>query len=56
VIVVNPEKHEDVNAAAARALAAFIVREDIQEFIGQFGVDEFGEPLFFPDAGKEPTA
>lgn len=57
VIVVNPEKHTGVNADAARAFAAFVTRADIQTLIGDFGVEEFGEPLFFPDAGKpEPTA
>jgi tungstate transport system substrate-binding protein len=56
VIVVNPERHANVNAAAARAFAAFITRPDIQAFIGRFGVEEFGEPLFTPDAGgPEPT-
>lgn len=57
VIVVNPDVHPDVNAAGARAFAAFITRPDIQQIIGEFGVEEFGEPLFFPDAGKpDPTA
>lgn len=56
VIVVNPDKHPDVNVEAARAFAAFIVRADIQELIGQFGVEEFGEPLFIPDAGKAEAA
>ena len=56
VIVVNPDKHPNVNVAAARAFAAFITRADVQAVIEQFGVEEFGEPLFFPDAGKsEPT-
>lgn len=56
VIVVNPEKHTKVNAAGARAWAAFVVRGDVQKLIGEFGVDKYGEPLFFPDAGKpDPT-
>jgi ABC-type tungstate transport system permease subunit len=29
-----------------------MVSEEAQEFISQFGVEEFGEPLFVPDAGK----
>jgi tungstate transport system substrate-binding protein len=57
VIVVNPAKHANVNVIAARAFAAWMVRKDIQEIIGKFGVDKAGEPLFFPDAGKpEPAA
>jgi tungstate transport system substrate-binding protein len=56
VIVVNPDKHSNVNVTGARAFAAWITRPDIQQMIGQFGVDKYGEPLFFPDAGKpEPT-
>jgi tungstate transport system substrate-binding protein len=56
VIVVNPETHPDVNVEGARAFAAFLVRDDVQELIAGFGIEEFGEPLFFPDAGKpEPT-
>lgn len=55
VILVNPDVH-DVNALGARAFAEFLVRPDIQARIGQFGVEEYGEPLFFPDAGKpDPT-
>jgi tungstate transport system substrate-binding protein len=50
VIVVNPDVHGDVNAMGARAFAAFITRADIQQIIREFGVEEFGEPLFFPDA------
>lgn len=57
VIVVSPDKHPSVNVTAARAFAAYLVRSDIQEIIGKFGVDKAGEQLFVPDAGKpEPTA
>ena len=56
VIVVNPERHTKVNAPAARAFAAFITRADIQQLIADFGVAEFGEPLFYPDADKPEPA
>jgi tungstate transport system substrate-binding protein len=56
VIVVNPAKHPNVNAVAARAWAAWITRPDVQALIGKFGVDKYGEPLFFPDAGKPEPA
>jgi tungstate transport system substrate-binding protein len=56
VIVVNPTKHSNTNAAAARAFAAFMVRADIQEVIGEFGKEKTGEALFFPDAGKPEPA
>jgi tungstate transport system substrate-binding protein len=50
VIVVNPEKHSEVNAEGARAFAAFIVSKETQDLIREFGVEEFGEPLFVPEA------
>lgn len=56
VIVVNPDKHPDINSAGARAFAAFMVRPDVQDVIGKFGVDKYGEALFFPDAGKPEPA
>lgn len=52
VITVNPEKWEAVNYEGALAFLNFIVAPSTQEIIGQFGVDKFGAPLFFPDADK----
>ena len=52
VIVVNPEKWPAVNVAGARAWANFLTSQEGQDLIGNFGVDKFGQPLFFPDAGK----
>lgn len=52
VILVNPENHDDLNEDGAEAFLEFLVSEEAQEFIGEFGVEEFGEPLFVPDAGK----
>ena len=54
VIEVNPARWPRVNAPAARAFADFMVSKKVQEIIGRFGVDRFGAPLFFPDAGKKP--
>jgi tungstate transport system substrate-binding protein len=56
VIVVNPAKHPKVNVTGARAWAAWIVGTDAQGIIGKFGVEKYGEPLFFPDAGKPEPA
>ena len=50
VIVVNPEKFDEVNADGARDFSAFMIAAATQEMIGEFGVEEYGEPLFFPDA------
>jgi len=53
VIEVNPAKWPKVNAAGAKAFADFMVSKGTQEIIKTFGVDKFGSPLFFPDAGKK---
>lgn len=52
VIIVNPEKWPAANEAGARALAEYLVSTETQEKIGEYGVEEFGQPLFFPDADK----
>lgn len=52
VIQVNPNKSDRINAEGAKAFAEFMVAEDTQKVIETFGVDKFGEPLFYPDAGK----
>ncbi|HOX24267.1 MAG TPA: substrate-binding domain-containing protein [Candidatus Krumholzibacteria bacterium] len=52
VIEVNAERFPKANAAAAKAFADFMVSEEVQTIIGTFGVETFGSPLFFPDAGK----
>jgi tungstate transport system substrate-binding protein len=53
VIVVDPKKHSSVNAEGARAFASFITSTAVQKTIGEFGVKEYGQQLFIPDAGKE---
>jgi len=53
VIEVNPAKWPKVNVAGAKSFADFMVSKEAQEVIRTFGVDKFGSPLFFPDAGKK---
>ena len=53
VVELNPVKWPMVNAAGARAFADFMVSRQAQDVIKAFGVDKFGSPLFFPDAGKK---
>ena len=53
VIEVNPAKWAKVNAAGGKAFADFMVSKETQDIIKTFGVDKFGSPLFFPDAGKK---
>jgi tungstate transport system substrate-binding protein len=52
VIEVNPARWPKVNAGGARAFADFMVSPETQAIVRAFGVDKFGSPLFFPDAGK----
>ena len=52
VIQVNPQKSSKINADGAKAFADFMVAPETQQIIAKFGVDKFGQPLFFPDAGK----
>ena len=50
VICVNPDKNENINHEGAKAFQEWIVSEETQELIGQYGADEFGSPLFTPNA------
>ena len=52
VMLVNPAKFPMVNAAGARAFHTFLLSKESQEAIGTFGVEKYGQPLFFPDGGK----
>jgi tungstate transport system substrate-binding protein len=50
VIAVNPELHPNVNAAGAEAFIEWLTSLETQQLISQFGVEEFGQPLFVPDS------
>jgi tungstate transport system substrate-binding protein len=52
VIQVNPQKFPKVNAEGAKAFSDFMVSKDTQSIIATYGVDKYGQPLFFADAGK----
>ena len=52
VITVNAQKFPRVNKAGADAFADYLVAPETQQLIGSFGVQQYGQPLFFPDAGK----
>ena len=52
VITLNSTKFPKVNRAGANAFADYLVHPDTQKLIASFGVDKFGQQLFFPDAGK----
>ncbi len=52
VIEVNPAKWPKANAPGAKAFSDFMVAKETQDMIRTYGVEKFGSPLFFPDAGK----
>jgi tungstate transport system substrate-binding protein len=52
VITVNSDAWPGTNYEGAIAFAMFMTDPDTQAVIGRFGVDKYGQPLFFPDADK----
>jgi tungstate transport system substrate-binding protein len=50
VLTVNPEKFPKVNAKGAKAFSDFITSPVGQNIIREFGVKQYGQPLFVPDA------
>ena len=52
VIGVNPANHTGINVAGAKAFADWILSPGTQQVIGTFGVSQYGQQLFVPDAGK----
>ena len=52
VITVNPAILTNINYTGAKAFADWMVSADTQKVIAAFGVDKYGQQLFFPDAGK----
>ena len=50
VIAVNPAKYPKVNAEGAQVFVEWMIKHSSQKLIGQFGIKEFGKPLFTPNA------
>jgi tungstate transport system substrate-binding protein len=50
VLAVDPASHPAVNAALAERFVAWLRSPEIQQQIGQFGVTQFEQPLFYPAA------
>jgi tungstate transport system substrate-binding protein len=46
VIVVSPNRHNAVNDSAARRFRAFLLEPTTQQLIGEFGAEQYGQPLF----------
>ncbi len=51
VMLVAPAKHPYVNSRLAQKFSDFLVSPRGQGMIAEFGVDKFGQPLFYPAAG-----
>ena len=56
VIVGNPETNPKVNYEMASNLVSLLTSPEIQELIGDYGVEEYGMSLFNPCAGAEPQS
>ncbi|GFN21739.1 MAG: substrate-binding domain-containing protein [Thermoanaerobacteraceae bacterium] len=58
VMQVNPDKFPDleINSEGAKAFIDFLLAPETQKIIGDFGKDKYGQPLFFPDAGKDENS
>lgn len=50
VIPVNPEKNENINNESAMEFVNWLTGENAQGLIEEFGVEEYGQALFIPNA------
>lgn len=49
VIPVDPNKNEMINSEGANKFVQWILSDETQALIGEFGKEEFGQPLFIPN-------
>ena len=52
VIAVDPDKGSHIRADLAQAFIDWLISVPTQEMIGQFGVAEFGTPIFVPNSNN----
>ena len=52
VIPVNPDLSANINAELAQQFVDWLISPEVQEQIGQYGVEQFGQPLFYPNAAQ----
>ena len=52
VLAVNPDVHPNVNAALAAQFVEWLTSVEVQQMIGEFGVETFGQPLFYPSSAQ----
>jgi len=53
IIAVNPAKYPEVNIQGANVFIEWICSEEGQKAIGEYGVEQYGQALFIPNAGEE---
>jgi len=51
VILVNPERHPQIEIEGGQAFVNWMISDSAQRLIGQYGLSEFGGALFTPNAG-----
>lgn len=44
---INPEKYPDINTTVAKDWVNFLISDEVQGEIASFGVDQYGQPLFY---------
>ena len=49
-ICVNPNKNDNINVEGAKAFQEWLLSDDVQTLIGEYGVEDYGEQLFVPNA------
>ena len=53
VIAVSPDKYADTNIEGAEEFINWICSEKIQKLISEYGVADYGQALFTPNAGTD---
>ena len=56
VIACNPSMNSNVNYEMAENLVDFLISAEVQELISNYGTNQYGDSLFIPCAGNEPTS
>ena len=56
VLPMNSTTVSGTNTVMAQNMVDFLLSDPIQKLIGEYGVKDYGSPLFTPCAGNEPTS
>ena len=56
VLAVNPDKLPGVNSDLAQKFVTWILSSETQKMIGGYGVDKYGQPLFYPSSTEYKAA